>query len=87
MSLDGRTVVLVVVYRYAAYRTLRVKSPGFEELGRARKLQSTPLSISNFSASIPLIVGQNHLEIFTIYIYNEKRLRWRLVVLEYFIRI
>lgn len=39
-----------------------MKSPGFEELGRAKKLQSVPLSINNLSAFIPLIVGQNHLK-------------------------
>lgn len=42
--------------------TDNVKSPGFEELGRAKKLQSTPLSINSSSAFIPLIVGQNHLK-------------------------
>lgn len=42
--------------------TDNVKSPLFEELGRAKKLQSTPLSINNSSAFMPLIVGQNHLK-------------------------
>jgi hypothetical protein len=43
-----------------------VKAPGFE-LGLAKKLQSTPLSINTLSASIPLIVGQNHLQLSRFY--------------------
>ncbi len=46
-----------------AYLTDSVKSPGFDLLGRARKLPSKPLSINNASASIPLTLGWNHLEI------------------------
>lgn len=42
--------------------TDNVKSPGIDELGRAKKLQSTPLSIKSSSAFMPLIVGQNHLK-------------------------
>lgn len=42
--------------------TERVKSPGLLLLGRARKLPWTPLVRRSFSASIPLMLGWNHLE-------------------------
>lgn len=44
------------------YRTERVKSPGLLLLGLAKKLPSTPLVNSRFSASTPVIFGWNHLE-------------------------
>lgn len=42
-------------------RTESVKAPGFEEERRARKEPSNPCSCSSFSASMPDIVGWNHL--------------------------
>lgn len=39
------------------YLTDNVKSPGFEELGRAKNELSYPLSINKRSASKPVILG------------------------------
>lgn len=44
------------------YLTESVKSPGLLLLGLAKKLPSTPLVSSRFSASTPVIFGWNHLE-------------------------
>lgn len=44
-----------------SYRTERVKSPGLLLLGRARKLPWTPRVNRSCSASIPVMLGWNHL--------------------------
>lgn len=44
------------------YRTERVKSPGLLLLGRARKLPWTPRVNRSCSASIPVMLGWNHLK-------------------------
>lgn len=46
----------------STYLTESVKSPGLLLLGLAKKLPSTPLVNSRFSASTPVIFGWNHLE-------------------------
>lgn len=43
------------------YLTDRVKSPGLLLLGRARKLPWTPRVNRSCSASIPVMLGWNHL--------------------------
>ena len=55
-ALSGCALVL------PTYLTESVKSPGLLLLGLAKKLPSTPLVNSRFSASTPVIFGWNHLE-------------------------
>lgn len=46
----------------SSHRTERVKSPGLLLLGRARKLPWTPRVNRSCSASIPVMLGWNHLK-------------------------
>ena len=47
---------------FSPFLTERTKSPGLLRLPRTRKLPSFPLSISIFSAALPLICPWNHLQ-------------------------
>lgn len=48
--------------RKVIYLTERVKSPGLLLLGRAKKLPWTPRVNRSCSASIPVMLGWNHLK-------------------------
>lgn len=58
-------------------RTERVKQPGFEDESRARNEPSKPCFCSNSSASMPDIVGWNHLRYIkaNICTYNKATIR------------